>query len=95
MKCYYKLFRKEGLINNIGFYIIDSIILLTIILCILFKIKGYNSLKSQIYIIINSKNGAPLKKKKGEKIKKEKIDLNKNLKKKKDVLISFAFFGKN
>ena len=38
LKCYKEVFYKEGIINNIGFYIISIIILLTFILSILFKI---------------------------------------------------------
>ena len=56
MKCYNELFSKEGLINNLGNYLISSIILSIVILCILFKIKGFKKLKNQINKIINIKN---------------------------------------
>ena len=45
MKCYYTLFKKESLIKNIGNYTISVIIIFTIILCFLFRLKGYNILK--------------------------------------------------
>ena len=35
MNCYYKLFKKEGIIKNIGNYIITIIILLNIFLCLI------------------------------------------------------------
>ena len=41
IKCYKEIFNKEGLIFNLGNYIMISIILITFILSILFKIKGY------------------------------------------------------
>ena len=40
IKCYHQLFDLEGLKNNLGNYIIGSIIILVFILSILFKIKG-------------------------------------------------------
>ena len=55
MKCYKNLFSKEGLIKNIGNYIIGIIIIFTIILCILFNMKGYNELKNKINEIIKNK----------------------------------------
>ena len=48
MKCYNKLFTINGITKNILFYIMSIIILLTIILTILFKMKGYNKIKFQI-----------------------------------------------
>ena len=55
MKCYKKLFTKKGIINNFGFYIMTTIIIITLILCILFKIKGYDKLKIIIDKIIENK----------------------------------------
>ena len=55
MKCYYTLFNINGLLKNIGNYIISSIIIFTIILSVLFKIKGYNNLKNKINKIIKNK----------------------------------------
>ena len=49
MKCYYTLFTKIGLIKNIGNYIMSILIIFTIILAILFKLKGYN----QIILLVN------------------------------------------
>ena len=45
IKCYKEAFNKKGLKNNLGNYIMSTIILFTFILSILFKIKGYNNLK--------------------------------------------------
>ena len=55
IKCYKMAFSKEGLIKNFGFYIITAIILITIILEILFIIKGFENLKLIINEIIASK----------------------------------------
>ena len=81
MKCYKKLFSREGLINNIGFYIICIILFFEIILSILFKIKGYNILKNKINEIIKNKIQNPIKKKK-RKIKNFK---NINIKEEEDI----------
>ena len=45
MKCYYTLFSKNGLMKNIGNYIIIIIIIIAFIFSILFKIKEYNTIK--------------------------------------------------
>ena len=46
--CYKKLFNKEGILNNIGFYIIFLIILFHIITILIFSIKKFSSLKKKI-----------------------------------------------
>ena len=56
MKCYEVLFTKEGLVKNIGNYILISIILINIILLLLFIIKGFKKIKVQIENIIKNKN---------------------------------------
>ena len=61
IKCYKEVFNKEGLINNIGFYIMSTIILFIFVLSSLFKIKGYNNLNNEINEIIK-KNNPPIKK---------------------------------
>ena len=82
IKCYKQLFDKEGLKNNLGNYIIGSIIILIIILSVLFKVKGYNIIKSKIYGIIkviievNKITNNPPKK---HKILNKKKDLNSKL----------------
>ena len=48
IKCYKQLFSKEGMIKNIGNYITSIIIIFIIILCILFRIKGYNIFKMKL-----------------------------------------------
>ena len=56
MKCFYTLFTREGLIKNIGNYILIIIIIFSIILCILFRMKGYYKLKKDIdEIVIKNK----------------------------------------
>ena len=75
IKCYKQLFDIEGLKNNIGNYTIGSIIIITLILSILFKIKGYNIIKNRIYEIIKNINDANRIKNNPPKIK--------NIKKKK------------
>ena len=54
MKCYYILFSIDGILYNIGFYIISSIILLYFICIILFYKIDYPKLKKQISDIINA-----------------------------------------
>ena len=56
LKCLKEVFNKGRLILNLGFIIIGIIILITSILSILFKIKGYPNLKKRIYEIIMNKN---------------------------------------
>jgi len=56
LKCFKEAFNKKRLILNLGFLIMNVIILIILILSILFKIKGYPNLKNRIYdIIINKK----------------------------------------
>ena len=62
MKCYSKLFKKEGIIYNIGCYILFFSIIFFIVSLIIFIRKGFKSLLNQINIIaqnnkiINNKN---------------------------------------
>ena len=51
--CYKKLFKKEGIINNLGFYLLLLIILFNIIVIIVFYIKKFSLLKKKINDIIN------------------------------------------
>ena len=55
MKCYYTLFTKNGLIKNIGSYILLFTILLFLISLILFYKCGYPLLENDIREIMNSK----------------------------------------
>jgi len=56
LKYFKEVFDKKRLILYLGFLIMTVIILIILILSILFKIKGYPSLKNRIYdIIINKK----------------------------------------
>ena len=53
LTCFKLLFSKEGLINNIGSYIISIIILLYIAFSVLFYLRGYDYLCQQINEIPN------------------------------------------
>jgi hypothetical protein len=55
LKCYRLLFVKDGLKNNIGSYIILSIIGICFICLLFFIFKGYNLLVNRISLIINKK----------------------------------------
>ena len=66
MKCFYTLFSKEGMANNIGNYILLSIIVIFAILLILFYKVGYELLTTEINTIIEEG---------------QKTELNNNLKK--------------
>ena len=55
MKCIYQLFTKEGLLKNIGNYIIMFSIIIYIILSILFYKIGYHIIETEIEKIIKSK----------------------------------------
>ena len=94
IKCYKKLFTKKGIIINIGNYILLSIIFISIIFTILFKIKGYERIITQVRKLVLNENS---KYKKENKLNKDKrinpINLNLTLnfkknKKKKDKNIS-------
>ena len=84
MKCINILFTKDGIINNIGNYIISSILLLNIVNSILFIYKGYKYLNETVDNIIIKKQSLCNENKKN-KIKKKKkiINLNKRKKNKK------------
>ena len=83
LKCYNKLFNKEGISNNIGSYIILVIILFHIITIFIFSIKQFPLLKNKIKTIAYK---LKLSKKHKYKIKKKKSlhknYSNKNIKKK-------------
>ena len=91
LKCYYTLFTKEGIINNIGSYILLATILIFIVSLIIFISKGYNILIRQINLIINQIK--PEKEKKGLKIKihntQQNINENreKRIKKNNEIII--------
>ena len=99
MKCYKLVFSKKGLKNNIGNYIIFSIILINIILAILFRVKGFPKLCEQIEQLTKSKikkskqtlsifskkiNIIKKKEKKDKKNKKKEKSSNKKVSKKKN-----------
>ena len=72
MKCVYTLFTKNGLIKNIGSYILLFTILLFLISMILFYKCGYNLLEDDIKEIIEIKNENNIK---NNLDIKEKIDI--------------------
>ena len=82
MKCYYALFKKEGIIKNIGNYILGIIIIFTFILSILFKAYGIvnekevNKEKKNVKNDISNKN-------KAKKIKKINIKKKRKVNEKK------------
>ena len=93
VKCYKSVFTKEGLIKNIGQYILSLIILVTIILTILFIVKGFNKLIVQIQKLLvdisyknkkNIKNNPKKRQKKKKKMKLTKIKSNDDMNKKID-----------
>ena len=77
LKCYNKLFIKEGIINNAGNYILLSIIFIYMILLIIFVTKEYHSLINKINQIIIIKNGIKDIKKNKKRKKKLKNKINK------------------
>ena len=92
LKCYENLFSKDGLINNIGNYIILSIVLIYIVSLLIFIIKGYNVLMDKIKNIMKLKslgeshikiNNENEQKKENEKEKEIDKNLIKNPPKKK------------
>ena len=75
LKCYKLLFTLDGLITNIGSYIMDLIIVISIILSIYFCSKGFNQLDSQIKLLLPLKDNN--KKVKNKEVKFEDINNNK------------------
>ena len=65
--CYKKLFNKEGILNNVGCYIIFSIIIFHIITIIILSIKQFSFIKKSIKKISSIKYKYGLKKKQKNK----------------------------
>ena len=82
VKCYKLLFSKEGIIYNIGNYILIAIIILFLASTIFFWIKGYKILIEQINEIIEAKKTKLLRLKKKKNNKNNKNKKNKKMKKK-------------
>ena len=88
--CYKKLLNKNGLINNIGSYLLLAIILFHIITVIIFFANQFSSIKMKIKKIIFEKNKSKLinkdkirkKKKLNSRIKKHSISTEKSVIKK-------------
>jgi hypothetical protein len=88
MKCYYTLFTKDGLITNIGSYIIVFTTILFGISSIIFYKCGFNILEDNIKELIESKEEKHKDKNNGRGKRKEKnidkdVNIYKNIKKKK------------
>ena len=84
MKCYKVLFTQKGLINNIGSYIIISIIFIEIILVVIFKIKGFNKIKLIINYFVKMYEKNKILKQNNQKVKIYKKN-NKNQKNNKKI----------
>ena len=84
LKCYNKLFIKEGFLNNIGCFILLAIIFFHILTIFKFLIRQFSSIINKINNILNLSQLSeyPLinKNKKREKIVKRKTHLNKDKK---------------
>jgi len=80
MKCFKILFSKEGLIKNIGNYIISCIILSHIISAILFKLKGCKIICNMVDIIVkNNVNNFNNVNNEKKDIELHKISVNENI----------------
>ena len=86
--CYKKLLNKEGILNNIGCYIILAIILFHIITIFAFYIKVFPSIKKEIYLLV-----AKFLKLKENKIGKKVVDSKNNKLKNKGINIFKGFKG--
>ena len=73
MKCYYTLFTKDGLVKNIGSYLLSFIILIIISSGIFFYKCGYFFIEEKIREIELKKNQKEKSNLKSKKIKKKKI----------------------
>ena len=77
IKCYNEVFKYKNLINNYGFFIASSLIILYLISMFIFSVCSFNKIKRVIInIIFASKlNGNPVKKSKKKKKKKVKTEI--------------------
>ena len=75
------MFKKEGLISNIGNYIILSIVFFYLISCFIFFSKGYGILADKINNILNFKYSKNYSKKKTKIINRLKTEENKHISK--------------
>ena len=80
MKCYYILFKEDGLLHNIGSYILLSIIFIFIISLIIFICKDYRFILNQINQI--KKSAQEKNKKENKSSKFNKIEMAYSKKKK-------------
>ena len=81
LKCYKLLLSKEGILKNIGFFILMPIIILFIIAIIVFYVFDYKKFKMKIELIIYAKNNYDKLKNIYDKIRnknKKRINNNKN-----------------
>ena len=73
LKCFKLLFSKEGIIKNIGSYILLLIIIINILLSILFILKGYHLLYNQIIDLLDKIKINQIKKNNNINFEKRKI----------------------
>ena len=82
LKCAKTLFSKDGIKTNISFYILSIIILISIIECIIFFLRGFKLLRRKIDNIINLKFHNEI-----AKIRQKKKSANEN-----DTVPKFLFY---
>ena len=85
MKCYYILFKKSGLIRNIGNYILLFSFFIYIITIIIFLSKGYKS-------IINQINNIIIGNKKNKNRPEHEIEKNRKIIKKQNTVIVIKYY---
>ena len=69
LKCYNKLFNKEDILRNIGFYIIFAIIIFHIITIFIFSIQKFSLIVNKIKNIVSEIYEHPSKKENNKKVK--------------------------
>ena len=79
MKCFDYVFSKEAIIKNIGFYITILTVLLHIVFIILFYIRDYKKIKSEVIKIININNDKKENKMKESKLEIKRADIKNNI----------------
>ena len=78
MKCYKKVFCKDGLIKNIGSYILLFIISAYIFLAVLFKVKGFKVIHNMIQDLVKRTFNIEFEKKEMKEIANDKNIMDNN-----------------
>ena len=86
LKCFKQVMKGKNILKNYGFFIMTFILLLYFATLILFLIKSYNKLKSDIFLIFSALKSSEIIKFKVDQspqapIKKELLNINNNKKK--------------